>query len=194
MAPLSGRLLASVLVASCVGCGRGESPSGHYPRVVGDDPSILLDEPSVAKPGVLNHNGKAFDRAEIDLAGAGVVWLPADSDGWPNFRTTNDGPAGKVVVELEKWWMNWVHGGPGSDIRKERHQIGVWVIRTPKGVQVTVDPGFGAYEHALMVTARFRVPPGVRVERGEPPRAEGAGPPFLEAVPQTPVPVPEGRR
>ena len=57
-----------------------------------------------------------------------------------------------MTVELEKWWHDGSHSH-GSDVRKERHRIGVRVARTPGGVGVTIDPGFGSKESALVVTA-----------------------------------------
>ena len=193
MTAMAQRLLVASACLALIGCGRTEPPNEHYPHVDPDDPSVELDKPFPTTTGKVNQNGTAFDRSQIDLTGARVLWVPDVADR-SEVEVSPTGEAGRVVVDLEKKWFDGSHTAEGTDIRQTRKRVEVRVARTAEAVVVAVSRGWGHRHGGMRVIARFRVSPGVRVERGEPPQMKCTETLMWELVSQAPVPITEGRK
>lgn len=186
------RLSTSLAVLVCVvvvGC-RPSYPS--YPRVADDDDSILLETPFTSGAGALNHNGTAFDRLEIDIGNHQVIWIAANDD--VQTHIDYDGEKGRLRIEIEKRWMDASHTDKGSDVREMRKLIEARIATIRDETVVTVTPGWAFIEVGMVVTARFHVPAGIQVKRGEPTRENKNESLDWKVIPQSPMPVPRNRR
>src|SRR5262249_39499158 len=104
MAITARRVVVVVVCVAFFGC-RDRGPDEGRPRVAEDDPRTLFPPPFRTTTGSFNQNGTAFDRAEINLGGVGVVWVP-EGAGQSEVAVAQGDKTDRVVVDLEKQWFD----------------------------------------------------------------------------------------